>query len=260
MELIDTHAHIDGEAYAEDRSEMLVRAKQADVVQIINFGDSMESSARSAALAESEPMVFTGVGVHPEEVFKMTDADDEQLAAWTKSPKVIAIGEIGLDYYWEKDQEKRALQREMFIRQLSLARELDLPVCIHDREAHGDMMSILKTEGRKNRGVIHCFSGSWEMAAELLKLGWYLGIDGPITYKNAVKAPEILRKLPLERILVETDSPYLSPQPYRGKRNEPAYVRTTAEFAASVRGEAFEEFALQTTKNARELYSLPSKV
>ena len=260
MELIDTHAHIDGEAYENDRREMLARAKAADVVQVINFGDSMESSARSVALAEAEPMVFTGVGVHPEEVFKMTDADDERLAEWAKSSKVIAIGEIGLDYYWEKDQEKRVLQREMFIRQLSLARELDLPVCIHDREAHGDMMSILKNEGRKNRGVIHCFSGSWEMAAELLKLGWYLGIDGPITYKNAVKAPEILRKLPAERILIETDSPYLSPQPYRGKRNEPAYVRATAEFAASVRGESLAEFALQTTKNARELYALPAKV
>ena len=257
MELIDTHAHIDGEEFADDRAEMLVRAKDNGVVQVIDFGDSMISSKRAFELAEAEPMVFAGVGVHPEEAFQMTDADDVQLAEWTKSEKVIAIGEIGLDYYWEKDQDKRALQREMFIRQLSLARELDLPVCIHDREAHGDMMSILKTEGRKNRGVIHCFSGSWEMAVELLKLGWYLGLDGPITYKNAAKAPEIVRKLPADRILVETDSPYLSPQPYRGKRNEPAYVRMTAEFAAQLRGEDAEVFAHQTTLNARAIYALP---
>lgn len=260
MELIDTHAHIDGEEYAEDRKEMLARAKAAGVVQVIDFGDSMESSERAAALAEAEEMVFAGVGVHPEEAFPMTDADDERLADWTKSKKVVAIGEIGLDYYWEKDREKREVQRKAFIRQLSLARALDLPVCIHDREAHGDMMSLLKTEGRKNRGVIHCFSGSLEMAVELLKLGWYLGIDGPITYKNAAKAPEIIRRLPADRILVETDSPYLSPQPYRGKRNEPAYVRATAEFAAMLRGEDAEAFALQTTKNARELYGIPEGV
>ena len=256
IRLVDTHAHIDGEDYDGDRDEMLVRAKEAGVVAVVTFGDMMEASARAVTLAAAHENVFAGVGVHPENIFPFTRADDDRLAAWTKEKNVVAIGEIGLDYYWEKDEEKRALQRKMLIRQLALARDLDLPVCIHDREAHGDMMTILKTEGRKNRGVIHCFSGSWEMAKELLKLGWYLGVDGPLTYKNAAKLPEIIEKMPADHLLVETDSPYLSPLPYRGQRNEPAYVRITAEKAAEIRGEGFADFAAQTTRNACEIYGL----
>ena len=254
--LVDTHAHIDGEDFDGDREEMLSRAKRAGVVAVITFGDTMESSARVVKLAASHEIVFGGVGVHPENAFPLTQAEEDNLAAWAKEKNIVAIGEIGLDYYWEKDEEKRKLQRKMFVRQLALARDLDLPVCIHDREAHGDLMSILKTEGRKNRGVIHCFSGSWEMAKELLKLGWYIGVDGPLTYKNAAKLPEIVQKMPADRLLVETDCPYLSPLPYRGKRNEPAYVRITAECAANIRGESLAEFAAQTTKNACEIYEL----
>ena len=254
--LVDTHAHIDGEDFDVDREEMLSRAKQAGVVAVVTFGDTMEVSARVVKLAASHENVFGGVGVHPENAFPLTQADEDSLAAWTKEKNIVAIGEIGLDYYWEKDEEKRKLQRKMFIRQLALARCLDLPVCIHDREAHGDLMSILKTEGRKNRGVIHCFSGSWEMAKELLKLGWYIGVDGPLTYKNAAKLPEIVQKTPADRLLVETDCPYLSPLPYRGKRNEPAYVRLTAECAAKIRGESLADFAAQTTKNACEIYKI----
>ena len=169
--LIDTHAHIDGEDYDGDREEMLARAKRAGVVAVVTFGDTMEASARAVNLAASHETVFAGVGVHPENAFLFTKDDDDRLAAWAKEKNVVAVGEIGLDYYWEKDEEKRKLQRKIFVRQLALARDLDLPVCIHDREAHGDLMTILKTEGRNNRGVIHCFSGSWEMAKELLKLG-----------------------------------------------------------------------------------------
>ena len=254
--LVDTHAHIDGEDFEADREEMLSRAKRAGVVAVVTFGDTMEASARVVKLAASYEPVFVGVGVHPENAFPFTREDDDRLAAWTKEKDVVAIGEIGLDYYWEKDEDKRALQRKMFVRQLALSRDLDLPVCIHDREAHGDLMTILKTEGRKNRGVIHCFSVSWEMAKELLKLGWLLGFDGPLTYKNAAKLPEIIEKTPADRILVETDCPYLSPLPYRGKRNEPAYVRITAERAAEIRGESLADFAAQTTKNACEIYGL----
>ncbi|MBP5199662.1 MAG: TatD family hydrolase [Schwartzia sp.] len=254
--LVDTHAHIDGEDYADDREEMLERAKRAGVVAVVTFGDTMEASARAVGLAASHDNIFAGVGVHPENAFPLTQEDDDRLAEWTKEKKIVAIGEIGLDYYWEKDEEKRKLQRKMFVRQLALARDLDLPVCIHDREAHSDLMTILKTEGRKNRGVIHCFSGSWEMAKELLKLGWYLGVDGPLTYKNAAKLPEIVQKMPADRLLVETDCPYLSPLPYRGKRNEPAYVRITAECAAEIRGESLADLASQTTKNACEIYGL----
>ena len=256
ISLVDTHAHIDGEDFDGDREEMLSRAKKAGVVAVVTFGDTMESSARVVKLTSSHENVFAGVGVHPENAFPFTQADEDRLAAWTKEKNIVAIGEIGLDYYWEKDEEKRKLQRKMFVRQLALARDLDLPVCIHDREAHGDLMTILKTEGRKNRGVIHCFSGSWEMAKELLKLGWYIGVDGPLTYKNAAKLPEIVQNMPADRLLVETDCPYLSPLPYRGKRNEPAYVRITAECAANIRGESLADFAEQTTKNACEIYKL----
>ena len=256
MELIDSHAHLDGEKFADDRAAVVERALASGVVKIITMGDSLESSARSVALAEEFESVYVAVGIHPEEAQPMTTATDEQLAAWAAQEKVVAIGEIGLDYYWEKDEEKRALQRAIFVRQLDLARQLRLPVCIHDREAHGDMMKILKTEGRGLRGVLHCYSGSWEMAAELLKGDWYFGIDGPLTYKNAAKLPEIVQRLPAERILVETDSPYLSPMPFRGKRNEPAHVLYVAKKAAELRGESLEAFARATRENTRDLYGI----
>ncbi|WP_314624612.1 TatD family hydrolase [uncultured Selenomonas sp.] len=256
MELIDTHAHLDGEKFDADREEVIARARANGVVKIITMGDNLASSARSVALAEGFEPVYAAVGVHPEEAQPMTSADDDRLAAWAAQEKVVAIGEIGLDYYWEKDEEKRALQRTIFVRQLDLARQLDLPVCIHDREAHGDMLKLLKTEGRGMRGVLHCYSGSWEMAAELLKGDWYFGIDGPLTYKNAAKLPEIVQRLPAERILVETDSPYLSPMPFRGKRNEPAHVLHVAEKAAELRGESLEVFARATRQNTRDLYGI----
>lgn len=256
MELIDTHAHLDDEKFAHDRAAVIERARESGVVKIITMGDSLDSSARSVALAEKFELVYAAVGIHPEEAQPMTAATDEQIAAWAAQEKVVAIGEIGLDYYWEKDEERRALQRAIFVRQLDLARQLKLPVCIHDREAHGDMMKILKTEGRGLRGVLHCYSGSWEMAAELLKSDWYFGIDGPLTYKNAAKLPEIVQRLPAERILVETDSPYLSPMPFRGKRNEPAHVLYIAKKAAELRGESLEAFARATRENTRELYGI----
>lgn len=256
MELIDSHAHLDGEKFADDRAAVVERAMANGVVKIITMGDSLESSARSVALTEEFESVYAAVGIHPEEAQPMTAATDDQLAAWAAQDKVVAIGEIGLDYYWEKDEEKRALQRAIFVRQLDLARQLRLPVCIHDREAHGDMMKILKTEGRGLRGVLHCYSGSWEMAAELLKGDWYFGIDGPLTYKNAAKLPEIVQRLPAERILVETDSPYLSPMPFRGKRNEPAHVLYVAKKAAELRGESLEIFARATRENTRALYGI----
>ena len=256
MELIDSHAHLDGEKFADDCAAVVERALAAGVVKIITMGDSLESSARSVALTEEFESVYAAVGIHPEEAQPMTAATDDQLATWAAQEKVVAIGEIGLDYYWEKDEEKRALQRAIFVRQLDLARQLRLPVCIHDREAHGDMMKILKTEGRGLRGVLHCYSGSWEMAAELLKGDWYFGIDGPLTYKNAAKLPEIVQRLPAERILVETDSPYLSPMPFRGKRNEPAHVLYVAKKAAELRGESLEAFARATRENTRDLYGI----
>ncbi len=256
MRLIDTHAHIDGEAFDDDRSDVVARATAKGVEAIINMGDTLESSERSVQLAEQFPTVYAGVGVHPEEAFGMTGADDDRLASWAVLPKVVAIGEIGLDYYWEKDTEKRELQKQIFIRQLDLARQLHMPVCIHDREAHGDMLAILKKEGRGIRGVLHCYSGSMETAKELLKLGWYLGLDGPLTFKNAAKLPEIVKALPADRILVETDCPYMTPVPFRGQRNEPAFVEYIAQKAAAIREESLEKFAEQTRENAHVLYGI----
>lgn len=254
--LVDTHAHIDGKDFDADRAETVARAAEKGVARIINMSDQMESCERSVGLTEAFDAVYAGVGIHPEEACVMTSAEDDRLAAWAQMDKVVAIGEIGLDYYWEKDPDRRALQRSIFIRQLDIARQLHMPVCIHDREAHGDMLAILKKEGRGLRGVLHCYSGSWEMARELLKLGWYLGVDGPLTFRNAAKLPEIVRQLPLERILVETDCPYMAPVPMRGKRNEPSFVWYVAQKAAEIRGEDFEKFAAATTANAEDLYGI----
>ena len=251
---IDTHAHLYDERYDDDRAEMIARAAEAGVTQIISMGDTMAASAQVVADAERYPTLYAAVGIHPESACVLTDAERAQLLAWAQHPKVVAIGEIGLDYYWEKDPQVRAVQRELFVVQLNLARAAGLPVCIHDREAHGDTLALLKAEGQGLTGVLHCYSGSLEMAHELWKMGYYIGIDGPLTYKNAAKLPDIVREAPQDKLLIETDSPYLAPVPKRGKRNEPAYVTFVAAKIAELRGESVEEVARYTTENARRLY------
>ena len=251
---IDTHAHLCDEKFDEDRVEVIARAAEAGVAQIISMGDTMAASAQVVADAEQYPALYAAVGVHPESACVLTDAERAQLLAWANHPKVVAIGEIGLDYYGEKDPQVRAVQREMFVTQLDIARAAGLPVCIHDREAHGDTLAILRTEGQGVTGVLHCYSGSLEMARALWKMGYYIGIDGPLTFKNAAKLPDIVREAPRERLLIETDSPYLAPVPRRGKRNEPAYVAFVAAKIAELREESVEEVAAYTTENARRLY------
>ena len=251
---IDTHAHLYDERYDDDRAEMIARAAAAGVTQIISMGDTMAASAQVVADAEQYPALYAAVGVHPESACVLTDAERAQLLTWAEHPKVVAIGEIGLDYYWEKDPKARALQRELFVTQLNLARAAGLPVCIHDREAHGDTLAILQAAGRDLTGVLHCYSGSLETARELWKLGYYIGVDGPLTFKNAGKLPAIVREAPQDKLLIETDSPYLAPVPKRGKRNEPAYVVHVAAKIAELRGETVEEVARYTTENARRLY------
>ena len=233
IELVDTHTHLNDAKFQADVKETVQRARAVGVTRMINMGDTLESSERAVNLAESYEGLYAGVGIHPEEAFEMTSREDDILAGWTDMPKVVAIGEIGLDYYWEKDEDRRALQRRIFIRQLDLARELHMPVCIHDR-----------------------YSGSYEMARELIKMGWYIGVDGPLTFKNAAKLPEIVKAMPMERLLVETDAPYMAPVPMRGKRNEPAYVRFVAEKVAELRGMTLDEVAEKTTENAVQLYGL----
>ena len=254
MTLIDTHAHLCDEKFDDDRIDVIARAHEAGVTKIISMGDTMAASAQVVQDAEEHPALYAAVGIHPESACVLTDEMRRQLLTWTQHPKVVAIGEIGLDYYWEKDTSRRALQRELFAAQLDLAREAGLPVCIHDREAHGDTLAMLRAEGAGLTGVLHCYSGSLEMARELWKMGWYIGIDGPLTYKNAAKLPDIVREAPADKLLVETDCPYLAPVPLRGKRNEPACVTHIVAKIAEIRGEAFEEVARYTTENAQRLY------
>ena len=252
---IDTHCHLDDEKFSEDRADVLNRAKLAGVERIINFGSTLASSIAVVDLAKNFSELYAGIGIHPEEI----DAFDEKTCtrlAELVTDKVVAIGEIGLDYHWEKDSERRLIQQRIFIEQLDLARQLNLPVCVHDRDAHGDTLKILQTEAKGLRGVLHCYSGSVEVAREVFKLGWFIGVDGPLTFKNSAKLPEVVKAAPRDRILIETDAPYLAPTPYRGKRNEPAYVVEVAKKLAELRNESLEDVAAYTTANAQSLYKL----
>lgn len=253
---IDTHCHLEDENFSDDRQKVLERAKVAGVERIINFGSTLKSSAAVVELAKNFSELYAGVGIHPEEIDDFDEKTCARLAELAAEKKVVAVGEIGLDYHWEKDSARRLLQQKIFIEQLDLARQLNLPVCVHDRDAHGDTLKILQTEGKNLRGVLHCYSGSLETAQEVFKLGWLIGVDGPLTFKNSAKLPEIVKAAPREKILIETDAPYLAPVPYRGKRNEPAYVVEVAKKLAALRGETLEEVAAYTAANAKNLYEI----
>ena len=252
--LFDTHAHYDDEAFDADRDQLLTALPDCGVGLVIDPGCDLTSSRRAVELAAAYPHVYAAVGIHPENCGGCTDDDLAALRPLAQQPKVVAIGEIGLDYYWEENPP-REFQQQVFRRQLALARELQLPVIVHDREAHADTLSIVR-EFPDVTGVFHCFSGSPEMAQELLKLGWYLGFDGPVTYKNARRAPEVAAVTPLDRMLIETDSPYMTPVPYRGKRNDSGYVRLVAEKLAEWKGVAPEEMARLTTEDGKRLFLL----
>ena len=250
----DTHAHYDDEKFDGDREALLEALPTQGVDLVINPGCTLESSRTALALAERYDYIYAAVGIHPEDCAGVSDADYDALRALALSPKAVAIGEIGLDYYWEENPPKE-VQQEVFRRQIELAVSLDKPVIIHDREAHGDCLAIV-TEYPALRGVFHCFSGSAEMAQELLKRGWYLGFDGPITYKNARKALEVLSVTPLDRILLETDSPYMPPVPHRGERNDSRNLRFIAEVAARVKGVSPEVLADAAAENGRRLFNI----
>lgn len=254
IELVDTHTHLNDDKFADDVPDAVARARAAGVTRCINMGDTLESSRKAVELAHAYEGLFAGVGIHPEEARELTADDDAQLAKWAEDEKTVCIGEIGLDYYWVKDEPTRELQRRIFIHQLDLARQLHLPVCIHDRDAHADTLAILKKEGQGIPTVLHCYSGSVEMAREFLKIGCYLGTDGPLTFKNASKLLNVIREMPLERLLVETDAPYMAPVPMRGKRNEPAFVRFIAEKVAELRSMTLADVARATTTNAEAIY------
>lgn len=254
MPLFDTHAHYNDDAFDQDRKGLLDALPDAGVGAVVIPGVDVESSRSALALAENRPWLFAAAGIHPEDCAGCTAADFSAIRDLCREKKVVAIGEIGLDYYWAENPPKE-FQQMVFRRQLELALELELPVIVHDREAHGDSLAIV-SEYPALRGVFHCFSGSPEMAEELIRRGWYLGIDGPITYKNARRAPEVAAVIPLERMVVETDAPYLTPEPFRGKRNDSRKLPYVLETMAEWKGVTAEELAEITFANGKRLFGL----
>lgn len=252
--IFDTHAHYDDKKFDADRREVLAAMPAKGVSLIVDPGCDGESSRAACALAQEFPFVYAAVGWHPEEWQSWNGESMALLRSLCAQPKVVAIGEIGLDYYWEENPP-RDFQQMVFRKQLALAAELDMPVIVHDREAHGDSLAIIQ-EFPTVTGVFHCFSGSPEMAAELLKRGWYLGFDGPITYKNAKRAPEVAAVTPLDRMVVETDAPYMAPVPMRGKRNDSRYLPYVIEKLAVWKGVSPEEMTHITWENGRRLFRL----
>ena len=250
--LWDSHGHLDDEAFDADREELIAQLEQY-LDGIVNPGCDAESSAKAVALAEKHPFIYAAVGYHPENLKGIADNYLEQLAEWAQHPKVVAIGEIGLDYYW-KENEPREVQKRIFCEQVDLAKQFDLPIIIHDRDAHGDMLELFQKEITGVQAVFHCFSGSLEMAKELAKRGYYFGFGGTSTYKNAQKVREVMQYIPKELLLFETDCPYLTPVPFRGKRNNPGYVEYTARNAAEVLGMEFKELAALATANTKRLF------
>lgn len=252
--LFDTHAHYDSGAFNADREEVLASMPEKGVGLILNPGCNLESSRAAVTLSEKFPFVYAAVGVHPSDCGDFDDGTIPALRTLAANPKVRAIGEIGLDYYWQ-DNPPRALQQNVFHRQLELAQSLMLPVIVHDREAHHDCLEIVKAHPQV-AGVYHCYSGSLEDAKILVKLGWMLSFTGAITYKNARRALEVIDWLPMDRIMIETDSPYLTPVPFRGRRNDSGHVHLVAQTIALVKGLDPEEVAQITLENGTRFFNI----
>jgi TatD DNase family protein len=250
----DTHAHYDDPAFDMDRADVLSSLKDAQISLVMNPGSDLASSRASVQLAETYDFVYAAVGVHPHEAKEMREGDLETLRTLAAHPKVKAIGEIGLDYYY--DHSPRDVQQQRLREQMALAEECKLPVIIHDRDAHGDCFDVVRSFPNVT-GVYHCYSGSLEMAKQLLDLGWYLSFNGAITFKNARKALEVISYMPLDRLMLETDSPYLSPVPFRGKRNDSRRVPIVAETIAALRQMPVEEVAKITTENGKRFFRIP---
>lgn len=253
--IFDSHAHYDDHAFDEDREEILSALAEGGVGTVVNVGAGLEGTRKTVELIQKYPFIYGAAGVHPDEAGEL----NEETFAWLREQclqdKIVAVGETGLDYYWDK--ESHEVQKKWFIRQLELAKELSLPVIIHSREAAADTMEILKQEySPQMQAVIHCYSYSPEQAREYVKMGFYLGIGGVITFKNARKLKEVVRETPLERILLETDCPYLAPEPFRGKRNDSRNLTYVANAVAAVKDLAPEAVIEATEKNARAFYGL----
>lgn len=250
----DTHAHYDDPRFDPDREELLRALPEKNVGGVVDPGCDVPSSRKAVELARRWPFLYAAVGFQPEECAGAAEADFETLSDLARDPRVVAIGEIGLDYYW-KENPPRQFQQQVFRREMEMARQLRLPVIVHDREAHADCLQIV-SEFPEVTGVFHCYSGAWEQAEFLLERGWYLGFNGAATFKNARKAPEVIRKMPLDRFLLETDSPYLTPEPFRGRRNDSGYLPLVAEKAAEYRGCEPAEIEAAAWENAHTFFHI----
>ena len=248
---IDTHAHLADSEFNEDRNEVIQRAKTAGLGKIVLIGCDVEGAKRTLKLAYTDDMFDVAIGFHPEGVLE--DRDEASMFELMKDPKVKLIGEIGLDFYWDKDPEHHKLQEALFIKQIDWANQLNKPISIHMRDASKKSFDILKTHPVQRGGVMHCYSGSVEMAREFIKLGYYISLAGPVTFKNAHIPKDVAREIPLEWLLIETDSPYLAPHPLRGKRNESSYVVETAKVIAEIRGIPLEDLESSLEANYNRL-------
>lgn len=254
-ELFDSHCHVDEPKFDGDRDDVLLRMREAGVTRYAVIGSDVPSSRHAADYAAAHDGCYAAVGIHPHEASGYKEGDLDLLAEWVREEKVVAIGEIGLDYYY--DHSPRDVQQKVCELQIELAYELGMPVAYHIRDAHQDMIDLMKRhKGHLSGGIIHCFSGSWEIAKEYLKLGYFISFAGPVTFKKAPKLQEAAVNVPLDRLLIETDSPYLAPEPVRGRRNEPTNVRFVAEKIAALRGMPLEELAAATTENALRAYRI----
>ena len=250
--IFDTHAHYDDEAFDDDRESLVLSLKDRGVVGIVSCGCDIASTVANQNLSHSFDDFYFAAGFHPENLEDFSVEDLEKLEPFFADEKCVAVGEIGLDYHWMNSTKEK--QRELFVAQIELAKAKGLPVIVHDREAHGDTLEILKAT--KPSGVLHCFSGSVEMAREVIKLGMFLGFNGVATFKNARKIPEVIREIPLDRIVLETDCPYLAPEPHRGKRNDSSFIPFVAQRIGEILGISAQEVLDVTNKNARALYNL----
>ena len=252
--IIDTHAHYDDEQFDTDRDELLKSMHDGGIGLIVNAASTLESWGKIQRLTEEYPFVYGAVGIHPDEAGTLTEEHMSEMERLLDLEKIVAVGEIGLDYYW--DNESHDVQKKWFIRQLELAKRKDMPVIIHSREAAADTMEIMRGYASGMRAVIHCYSYSVEMAREYVKMGYYIGIGGVVTFKNAKKLVNVVKEIPLTSIVLETDCPYLAPVPYRGKRNSSLYLPYVAEKIAEIKGVNIEEVVRQTEENSRMLYDL----
>lgn len=253
--IIDTHAHYDDRAFNDDRDEVLNSLNASGIEYVVNIGASLKSSRSTIELTKNYPFVYGAVGVHPDEVGELDEAGLKWLEEAAKLPKIVAVGEIGLDYYWDKAD--RQVQKDWFAKQMDLARAVGLPIVVHSRDAAADTLDVMKAENAKElSGVIHCFSYGVEMAREYLNWDYYLGIGGVATFKNAKKIKEVIEYMPLSKLLLETDCPYLAPVPYRGKRNTSANLPLVIEAIAEIKGVSYKEVEQITYDNAKRFYHI----